>query len=282
MDRFNLSAWGVRNGALTLFAMMLLAALGAASWQRLGRAEDPSFTLKVMVVTATWQGATAEEMQSQVADRIESRLQDLPWLDRLETFARPGVSTTTVVLRDTTPRRARCRAFGTRCARRSATSPATCPPACAGPYFNDEYSDVYSAVLALTGASNPELVRQAERVRLRLLRLPGVEKVAISGRDRAAHLRGGQPRAARHARHPALRHRRRAGAPEPGRTRRRGGDRRARCTCGRRRAGRLAAIRRPSRSPPGTAAPSARRHRGVSRAAWPTRPPRAFHEGAAR
>ncbi|WP_137180375.1 efflux RND transporter permease subunit [Roseomonas sp. AR75] len=180
MERFNLSAWGVRNGALTLFAMILLAALGAGAWMKLGRAEDPSFTLKVMVVGAAWPGATAEEMQAQVADRIESRLQDLAWLDRLETYVRPGIATTTVVLRDTTPPR-EVQALWYQVRKKVGDISSSLPAGVRGPFFNDEYSDVYSAVLALTGADNAELVRQAERIRLRLLRIPGVEKVAIQG-----------------------------------------------------------------------------------------------------
>jgi len=180
MDRFNLSAWGVRHGALTLFAMLLLAALGFGAWQKLGRAEDPSFTLKVMVVSAAWPGASAEQMQQQVADRIESRLQDLPWLDRLETYVRPGVATTTIVLRDTTPP-GQVQPLWYQVRKKVGDITGTLPAGVRGPFFNDEYSDVYSAVLALTGADNAELVRQAERIRLRLLRLPGVEKVAIHG-----------------------------------------------------------------------------------------------------
>ncbi|WP_237217010.1 efflux RND transporter permease subunit, partial [Falsiroseomonas oryziterrae] len=180
MKGFNVSAWGVRNGALTLFAMVLLAALGFGAWQKLGRAEDPSFTLKVMVVSAAWPGATAEEMQAQVADRIESRLQDLAWLDRLETYVLPGVATTTVVLRDTTPPR-EVAGLWYQVRKKVGDIVPTLPAGVRGPFFNDEYSDVQSAVLALTGADNAELVRQAERIRLRLLRLPGVEKVAIQG-----------------------------------------------------------------------------------------------------
>src|SRR5690242_7603065 len=86
--RFNLSDWGVRNRALTFFLILLLGTAGAYSYLRLGRAEDPGFTLKVMVVSAQWPGATAEEMQAQVADRIESKLQDLPYLDYVQTFTR--------------------------------------------------------------------------------------------------------------------------------------------------------------------------------------------------
>ncbi len=177
---FNLSAWGVRNGALTLFAMLLLAALGAGAWMQLGRAEDPSFTVKVMVVSASWPGATAEEMQAQVADRIESRLQDLAHLDRLDTYVRPGVAITTVVLRDTTPPRAVPEAWY-QVRKKVADIAPSLPSGVRGPFFNDEYSDVYSAIFALTGADNAELVRQAEALRLRVLRIAGVEKVAIQG-----------------------------------------------------------------------------------------------------
>jgi multidrug efflux pump subunit AcrB len=176
----NVSAWGVRNGALTLFVILLLAAAGTMAYLRLGRAEDPSFTIKVMVVSAQWPGATAEEMQSQVADRIESRLQDLPWLDNVQTYVRPGTANVTVQLRDTTPPR-EVPQLWYQVRKRVGDIAPMLPGGVRGPFFNDEYSDVYSAVLALTGADNAELVRQAERLRIRLLRLPGVEKIALQG-----------------------------------------------------------------------------------------------------
>jgi multidrug efflux pump subunit AcrB len=180
MDRFNLSAWGVRNGSLTLFAILLLAVLGGGAYLKLGRAEDPSFTLKVMVVSAAWPGASAEEMQAQVADRIESRLQDLAYLDTLQTYVRPGNAVITITLRDTTPPR-EVAGLWYQVRKKVGDIAGNLPAGVRGPFFNDEYSDVYSAVLALTGAENPELVRQAEAIRLRLLRLQGVEKVAIQG-----------------------------------------------------------------------------------------------------
>jgi len=178
--RFNLSQWALKNGALTGFLMALLLLAGAWAWDRLGRAEDPSFTLKVMVVTAAWPGATAEEMQAQVADRIESRLQDLPWLDTLQTYTRPGQAVITVLLRDTTPPR-EVAGLWYQVRKRVGDIAHTLPAGVRGPFFNDEYSDVYSAVMALRGADNAELVRQAERIRLRLLRLPGAGRVLIDG-----------------------------------------------------------------------------------------------------
>ena len=180
--RFNLSDWGVRNGALTLFLILLLAAAGAFSYLRLGRAEDPGFTLKLMVVSAQWPGATAEEMQAQVADRIESKLQDLPHLDYVQTFTRPGSAITTVVLQDTTPPK-EVQGLWYQVRKKVGDIQRNLPAGVQGPFFDDEYSDVYAVVIALTGADNAELVRQAERIRLRFLALPGAGKVAIFGEE---------------------------------------------------------------------------------------------------
>ncbi|WP_206664419.1 efflux RND transporter permease subunit [Dankookia rubra] len=180
--RFNLSDWGVRNGALTLFLILLLATAGGFSYLRLGRAEDPGFTLKLMVVSAQWPGATAEEMQAQVADRIESKLQDLPHLDYVQTFTRPGFAITTVVLQDTTPPK-EVQGLWYQVRKKVGDIQRSLPAGVQGPFFDDEYSDVYAVVIALTGADNAELVRQAERLRLRFLALPGAGKVALFGEE---------------------------------------------------------------------------------------------------
>jgi multidrug efflux pump subunit AcrB len=177
---FNLSDWGVRNGALTLFLIVMLGAAGAMAYLRLGRAEDPGFTIKVMVVTAQWPGATAEEMQRHVADPIESRLQDLAHLDRVETFTRPGQAVMTVALRDTTPP-GEVQGLWYQVRKKVGDIRHTLPAGVQGPFFDDEYSDVWSAIYAVTGADNAELTRQSERLRARLLRVPGVDKVRIFG-----------------------------------------------------------------------------------------------------
>ena len=180
--RFNLSEWGVRNTTLTLFLLLLLALAGTAAYLRLGRAEDPGFTIKLMVVSAQWPGATAEEMQDQVADRIESKLQDLPWLDHLQTFTRPGSAITTVVLQDATPP-GEVPGLWYQVRKKVGDIRPSLPAGLQGPVFDDEYSDVYAVLVALTGADNAELARQAEAIRLRLLPLAGAGKVAIFGEE---------------------------------------------------------------------------------------------------
>src|SRR5919205_1818539 len=90
MTRFNLSALAVRERAVTLFLIIGIAVAGAYAFLKLGRAEDPSFTIKVLTVTTAWPGATAQEMQDLVAEPLEKRMQELRWYDRVETMTRPG------------------------------------------------------------------------------------------------------------------------------------------------------------------------------------------------
>ena len=106
----NLSAIAVRERAVTLFFILLLAAAGAYAFLMLGRAEDPSFTIKTLTVTTAWPGATAREMQDLVAEPLEKRLQELTWYDRVETATRPGFAYMTVYAEGQHP--AICRAGG--------------------------------------------------------------------------------------------------------------------------------------------------------------------------
>src|SRR5690349_24113953 len=103
MRTLSLSALAVRERAITLFFIFAAACAGIYAYFHLGRAEDPSFTIKVLTVTAVWPGATAQEMQDLVAEPLEKRLQELRWYDRVETIARPGLAFMTLTLQDNTP-----------------------------------------------------------------------------------------------------------------------------------------------------------------------------------
>ena len=182
MQRFNLSAWAINHRALVLFTMLLLAAAGVYSYLNLGRAEDPSFTIKVMIVNVAWPGATANEMQTQVADKIEKKLQELPYLDRVESYSQPGVSFIRVNLRDTTPP-AEVKQLWYQVRKKIGDIRGDLPAGVIGPNFNDEFGDVYSALYMLTadGLSFADLKARAEDIRQRLLRVPNVNKVDIIG-----------------------------------------------------------------------------------------------------
>src|SRR5712672_2611745 len=182
MSRFNLSQWAITHRALVLFMILVLGAAGIYSYLNLGRAEDPSFTIKTMVVNVTWPGATATEMQTQVADKIEKKLQELPYLDRVETYSQPGASFVQVYLVDTTPP-AKVKELWYQVRKKVGDIKGDLPAGISGPSFNDEYGDVYSAIYMLTadGLSLAELKTRVEDVRQRLLRVPNVNKVDIIG-----------------------------------------------------------------------------------------------------
>ncbi len=100
MKRFNLSAWAVSHPALVLFLILVLGVAGFFSYQKLGRAEDPFFTVKVVNVSAIWPGATAKEMQTQVADPIEKKLQELPYFEKVQTYSKPSFTAMQVTFRE--------------------------------------------------------------------------------------------------------------------------------------------------------------------------------------
>ncbi|QOJ89979.1 MULTISPECIES: efflux RND transporter permease subunit [Pseudomonas] len=180
--RFNLSALAVRERSITLFLIVLIAFAGTLAFFKLGRAEDPPFTVKQMTIITAWPGATAQEMQDLVAEPLEKRMQELRWYDRTETYTRPGLAFTMVSLQDKTPPSAVQEEFYQ--ARKKAGDQAKLMPAgVIGPMRNDEFSDVTFAVYALKAKGEPQrqLVRDAETLRQQLLHVPGVKKVNIIG-----------------------------------------------------------------------------------------------------
>ncbi|WP_428846408.1 efflux RND transporter permease subunit [Azospirillum sp. A26] len=182
MMSLNLSAIAVRERAVTLFFILLLAAAGAYAFVMLGRAEDPSFTIKTLTVTGVWPGATAREMQDLVAEPLEKRLQELSWYDRVETTTRPGYAYMTLTLKDSTPPAMVQEEFY-QARKKIGDETRNLPPGVLGPFVNDEYSDVSFALYALKAKGLPmrELARQAETIRQDLLHVPGVKKVNILG-----------------------------------------------------------------------------------------------------
>lgn len=180
--RFNLSALAVRERSITLFLICLISLAGLISFFQLGRAEDPAFTIKVMTIITAWPGATAQEMQDQVAEKIEKRMQELRWYDRSETYTRPGLAFTTVTLLDSTPPSEVQEQFY-QARKKVGDEVINLPPGVIGPMVNDEYADVTFALFALKANGEPQrlLVRDAETLRQRLLHVPGVKKVNIVG-----------------------------------------------------------------------------------------------------
>ena len=181
-SRFNLSALAVRERSITLFLIVLVTIAGIYAFFGLGRAEDPPFTVKQMTVITVWPGATSQEIQDQVAEPLEKRLQELKWYDRTETYTRPGMAFITLSLQDKTPP-AEVQEEFYQARKKLGDESQRLPAGVIGPMINDEFSDVTFALFALKAKGEPQrqLVRDAEGLRQQLLHVPGVKKVNIIG-----------------------------------------------------------------------------------------------------
>ncbi|HIG8795593.1 TPA: efflux RND transporter permease subunit [Raoultella terrigena] len=180
--KFNLSALAVRERSITLFLIILITVAGILAFFELGRAEDPPFTVKQMTIISAWPGATAQEMQDQVAEPLEKRMQELKWYDRTETYTRPGLAFTMLSLQDSTPPSQVQEEFY-QARKKLGDEAQNLPAGVIGPMVNDEFSDVTFALFALKAKGEPQrlLVRDAESLRQRILHVPGVKKVNIIG-----------------------------------------------------------------------------------------------------
>jgi multidrug efflux pump subunit AcrB len=182
MKRFNLSGWAVSHPALVLFLIVALGVTGFFSYEKLGRAEDPFFTVKVVNVSAIWPGATAAEMQTQVADPIEKKLQELPYFEKVQTYSKPSFTAMQVTFRDNTPAKDVPYLFYL-LRKKLVDVQDQFPAGLLGPVVNDEFSDVDSILYMLTGdgADYKQLKTTVEGFRQRLLKVPGVTKVDLYG-----------------------------------------------------------------------------------------------------
>jgi multidrug efflux pump len=180
--RFNLSEWALKHQTLTLFFIVAFTLAGALAFLNLGRAEDPPFTIKQMVVSVAWPGATAREMEQQVTDRIETKLQELPFIYNITSYSKPGEAVIFVGLRDDVPpKQVPDLWYQTR--KKIGDIRSTLPQGVVGPSFNDEFGDTYSLIWAFEsdGFSDAEVKEVVKAARLRLLRVPDVVKADLFG-----------------------------------------------------------------------------------------------------
>lgn len=180
--RWNLSRWAVTHQAFVWFLMIACSVAGLAAYFQMGRAEDPTFAIKTCVVGAVWPGATPDEMQRYVAQRIEDKLRETPKLDFLLTYCISDRMMTLVQLKDSVRGRA-VNDTWYQIRKKLDDIRGELPSTLIGPSVNDEYGDVYSAIYSFTGDdySLAELKRLCEQSRKRLLKVQDVEKVDIIG-----------------------------------------------------------------------------------------------------
>jgi len=181
-DRFNLSAAALRHRELTLFFLLAIAIAGAASYFRLGQREDPDFTFRAMVIRTLWPGATAAQVDRQVTDRIEKKLQETPYFKWTRSYSKPGESLIVLELLDSAPA-AEVPEIWYQVRKKVGDIRQTLPPEALGPFYNDEFGDVYGSIYAFTadGFTLSELRDYVEYVRQEVLRLPNVAKAELIG-----------------------------------------------------------------------------------------------------
>ncbi len=182
MSGFNLSDWALKHRSLVWYLMLVSALMGTFSYFNLGREEDPSFTIKTMIISAAWPGATLEETINQVTDRIEKKVEEIPEFDYARSLNRPGQTTIFVNLKDTTPAAQVPQAW-LRIRNLIGDIQGEFPAGVVGPFYNDDFGDVYGNVFAFTsdGLTHRQLRDYVESARAAVMTVPNVGKVELIG-----------------------------------------------------------------------------------------------------
>ena len=182
MKGFNLSRWALDHIPLTRYLIAALLIGGIVSYGNLGQDEDPPFTFRAMVVRAVWPGATAVQMAEQVTDKLERKLQETPYIDKIQSYSKPGETLIILQLRESTPPKETTAAWY-QVRKKLGDIGGTLPAGVRGPFFNDEFGDTYGSIFALSGDgfSYAEVKDYADFVRQQLLRVPLVAKVEQFG-----------------------------------------------------------------------------------------------------
>ncbi len=179
---FNLSRWAIGHPSIARFLFGLILITGVLGLMRMGQKEDPDFTFRVMVVQAIWPGASIQDMEDQVVNKIERKLQETPHLDFVRSYTRAGSAIITLQVKGDTNAAQVADAFY-QVRKKVGDIANELPQGLLGPYFNDEFGDTFVTLHSLSGEgySYPELKKFAIQARDMLLTTPGVEKAVIIG-----------------------------------------------------------------------------------------------------
>jgi len=183
MKKFNLTEWALNHKQFIYYCIIVIFIAGAYSYQNLGRMEDPDFTIRQMIVSVAWPGASARQVEEQVTDKIEKKLQETPGLDYLKSYSTPGRSIIYVSLKEDAVPDAKIRPTWLEVRNMVNDIRGTLPQGVVGPFFNDRFDDVFGSIYALTGDgfSHEDLRVRAEKIRRTMLTIPSIKKVELIG-----------------------------------------------------------------------------------------------------
>jgi multidrug efflux pump len=184
MKSFNLSEWALNHRAIVLFAILVVAIGGAFSFSRLGQLEDPNFSVPSMIAVVAWPGATAQQMQDEVMNRMEKKFEQLDHFEKVRTFSRQGFGGMTITMKGGTSHADQREAWY-QVRKKLSDIRGELPEGVIGPMFNDEFGDVYGLLYAVKadGIGQAELSDLSEDVKRRLLKVPMVKKVDLIGKQ---------------------------------------------------------------------------------------------------
>lgn len=182
MKKLNLSEWALRHQALVLYFMVMLMVSGLWAYTQLGQKEDPEFTFKAMLVQTYWPGAKAVEVEQQISDRLEEKLQEMPEIKYVQSYSKPGESLLLITLREDVPAR-NVPSLWYQVRKKLGDVRSSLPGTTQGPFFNDEFGDTFGNIYAFTGDgfTDEELRRYVDRAKEEILRVPDVAKVSLVG-----------------------------------------------------------------------------------------------------
>ncbi|MCU1749806.1 efflux RND transporter permease subunit [Pseudomonas sp. 6D_7.1_Bac1] len=184
MNNFNLTDWALRHRAIVLFMLLIVAVAGAFSFTRLGQLEDPNFSVPSMTAIVIWPGATAQQMQDQVLNRMEKKFEQIDNFEKVVTYARQGYAGMTLTVRGGTSKADQREAWYQ--ARKKLNDlNRELPDGVIGPIVNDEYGDVYGLMYAVKGdgVGHADLSDVAEDIKHSMLKVPMVKKIDVIGKQ---------------------------------------------------------------------------------------------------
>ena len=182
MKKLNLSEWALRHQALVLYFMVMLMVSGLWAYTQLGQKEDPEFTFKAMLVQTYWPGAKAVEVEQQISDRLEEKLQEMPEIKYVQSYSKPGESLLLITLREDVPAK-NVQSLWYQVRKKLGDVRHNLPATTQGPFFNDEFGDTFGNIYAFTGDgfTAEELRRYVDQAKEEILRVPDVAKVSLVG-----------------------------------------------------------------------------------------------------
>jgi multidrug efflux pump len=184
MKSFNLTDWALNHRAVVLFLILTISIGGVLGFTKLGQLEDPNFSVPSMTAMVIWPGATAQQMQDEVLNRMEKKFEQLDHFEKVKTYARQGYAGMLITVKGGTSHADQREAWY-QARKKFSDIKLDLPDGVVGPIFNDEFGDVTGLLYAVKGdgISQWELSDISEDIKRRLLKVPMVKKIDIYGKQ---------------------------------------------------------------------------------------------------